>query len=111
MDRLEDVRVNEMEALAQEAIREPESVWVQRPERRNCGRFGESSIMIERRRNCRGNRVCVNVSNGNRVCPNVARHERRGRSLTCIVLVLVQVQVVSTRDSDGCPVRPFPPPS
>jgi len=33
MDRLEDVRMNEMEALAQEAIREPESVWVQRPER------------------------------------------------------------------------------
>jgi hypothetical protein len=45
MDRLEDMRVNEMEALAQEAIREPESVWVQRPERQNCGRFGESSIM------------------------------------------------------------------
>jgi len=106
MDRLEDVRVNEMEALAQEAIREPESVWVQRPERRNCGRFGESSIMIERRRNCRGNRVCVNVSNGNRVCPNVARHERRGRSLT-----VVQVVSTRTRDSDGSPVRPFPPPS
>ena len=45
MDRLEDVRMNEMEALAQEATREPESVWVQRPERRNCGRFGESSIV------------------------------------------------------------------
>jgi hypothetical protein len=45
MDRLEDARMNEMEALAQEAIREPESVWVHRPERRNCGRFGVSSIM------------------------------------------------------------------
>lgn len=33
MDRLEDVRMNEMEALAQEAIREPESVWAHRPER------------------------------------------------------------------------------
>jgi hypothetical protein len=45
MDRLEDVRMNETEALAQEAIREPESVWVQRPERRNCGKFGVSSTM------------------------------------------------------------------
>src|SRR5260221_10362489 len=44
MDKLEDVRANEMEALAQEATREPESVWVHRPERRNCGRFGVSSI-------------------------------------------------------------------
>ena len=56
MDRLEDVRVNEMEALAQEAIREPESVWVQQPERRNCGRFGESSTM-----ECRPNTVVVGI--------------------------------------------------
>jgi len=47
MDKLEDdARTNEMEALAQEAIIEPESVWVHRPERRNCGRFDVSSIMI-----------------------------------------------------------------
>jgi hypothetical protein len=33
MDKLEEARTNEREALAQEAIREPESVWVHRPER------------------------------------------------------------------------------
>jgi hypothetical protein len=51
-ERLEPVRRNEMDALAQEAIREPgpetelAADWVHRPDRWNSGRLGVSSMAI-----------------------------------------------------------------
>ena len=46
MDKLEEVMMKDMEALAHEAISEPESVLNHLPERRNWVRFGERCIIV-----------------------------------------------------------------